>query len=131
MNWIEDTLADFGRLMGIDQLQADAQGRLQLELGGGDLLSVESHEREGEEEVLVHLSVPVGYQAAVWVQRALARCHEEAAARWPLQMGVRGTGSEARGLLLVRTPARGFTPQSLGQMVDTLRRSAEGIRLQA
>lgn len=131
MNWIEDTLAEFGRQMGIDNLRADAQGRLQLELGSGGQLSVEQIERDGNEEVLVHLAVPVGYQAAAWVRRALARCHEDAAARWPLQVGLRGSGPDARGLILVRTPARGFTPQSLGQMVDFLRRWADHVRSQA
>jgi type III secretion system chaperone SycN len=128
MDWIADTLADFGRQIGIDQLQADPEGRLRLQTDGGSELAVEQVLRDGQDELLVYWTLPVGYQAGAWVQAAFARAHEEAPARWPVQVGLRSGGPDTQGVLLVRTPARGFTPQALGQVMDLLRRWREALR---
>lgn len=131
MDWIEDTLAEFGRQMGIDDLQADEDGRLRLRLQSGAELAVEPIERQGQDELLIYWAVPVGYQAGAWVRQGLTRCHAEAGGRWPVQVGLRGSGPEALGLALVRTPARGFTPQALVQAVDALSRWLDGVRATA
>jgi type III secretion system chaperone SycN len=128
MDWIADTLTDFGRQLGIDNLQADAEGRLSLQFDNGGLLSVEQVQRAGQDEMLVFWMTPVGYQAGAWVRKALARCHEAGDSRWPVQVGLRSGGPDTQGVLLDRTPARGFTPQALGQVMDLLRRWRETLR---
>lgn len=128
MDWIADTLAEFGRQLGIEALRADAEGRLLLQREDGSQLAVEPIQREGQEELLIYWTVPVGYQAAAWVRRALARCHAETPSRWPVQVGLRGSGPETLGLALVRSPARGFTPQALSQAVEHLRRWLDAVR---
>lgn len=131
MDWIADTLAEFGRQMGIEDLQADTEGRLRLAFDNGNQLAVEQVEREGQDELLLYWVVPVGYQAGAWVRQALSRCHAEGPSRWPVQVGLRGAGAESLGVVLLRTPARGFTPQTLGQAVDHLRRWLDALRVTA
>ncbi len=128
MDWIASTLAEFGRQIGIDNLQADDEGRLSLQFESGGQLSIEQIERSGQDELLIFWMTPVGYQAGTWVRAALVRCHDEGLTAWPVQVGLRGSGPDTMGLLLVRTPARGFTPQTLGQAVEHMSRWVTTLR---
>ncbi len=128
MDWIEDTLRRFGHQLGIDDLQAGPAGDLLLQLEDGSQIGIEHGECLGQDEMLVYVLVPVGYQAGSRVRYALARCHATSQARWSPQVGLRGSGPDAALLVLLRAPARGFTAPVLGDAVDHLLAWMEAIR---
>ncbi len=129
MHWIEDALLEFGRHMGVDRLAFGPGGLVELRLENGSVLTIEDQSTT-KDELLIHLRQPVGYQAADWLRNALARCHAECHSPWPLQVALRGQGSEALLILLTRVGVRGFTPQALSQAIDYQLRWAESLRPQ-
>jgi len=120
MAWTEDTLAEFGRQLGIDGLDFGPFGVAQLQLANGSFIAVEPVRRGQEDEVLVYLGRPVGHQADRAVDVALARSHWRSGGAFPVQVGLRGSGSETALLALVRMPERHFTAQALAHAVDYL-----------
>jgi type III secretion system chaperone SycN len=127
MQWVEDALSEFGRHMGLSQLAFGPGGLVELRLENGSVLTIEDQSIAAE-ELLIHLRRPVGYQAAAWLRNALARCHAECHSPWPLQVALRGQGSEATLILLTRVTARGFTPQALSQAIEHQLRWSESLR---
>jgi len=127
VNWIHDTVAEFGRQLGLPGLAIGPQGVAQLSLASGGLLAVEPVRRLDEDEVLVYLGRPAGHRLSVWLHTALARAHLDQAGPIGLQVLTRGSGEEALLLVLARLPARTFTPQALVQTVDHLARWLDEI----
>ncbi len=128
MAWIEDTLADFGRQLGIDGLDFGPYGVAQLQLASGGCIAVEPVRRGQEDEVLVYLARPVGHQAAQAVNVALARSHWRHGGALPVQVGLRGNGQDTQLLALVRLPERTFTAQTLAHAVDYLGRWLDDVQ---
>jgi type III secretion system chaperone SycN len=128
VSWVHETLAEFGRQLGLPDLGFGAHGVAQLQLQSGGFLAVEPVRRDQADEVLVYLGRPLGYEAAATVRRALARAHHSAAEPLAVQVAVRGEGPDAVLVMLVRLPERDFTLQSLGQTVDALGRWYEALR---
>lgn len=128
MAWIQDTLADFGRQLGIDGLDFGPYGVAQLQLASGSVIAVEPVRRGQDDEVLVYLSRPVGHQAPQMVSVALARSHWRNGGPLPVQVGLRGRGAEAQLLALVRVPERTFTAQALAHAVDYLGRWLDDVQ---
>ena len=62
-DWIDDTLADFGRRLGLDRLDCGAHGVAQLALAGGGLIAVEPVRRGDAGEVLIYVGRPAGHDA--------------------------------------------------------------------
>lgn len=128
MGWIEQTLADFGYQLGIEGLDFGPHGVAQLQLASGGFIAVEPVRRGQVDEVLVYLGRPVGHQAAPAVRLALSRSHWRQGGPLAVQVGLRGTGSEAHLLALVRLPERTFTAQSLAHAVDYLGRWLDDVQ---
>jgi type III secretion system chaperone SycN len=128
VSWVHETLADFGRQMGLPDLDFGTHGVAQLEMESGNLIAVEPVQRGDAAEVLVYIGRPLGYDGAPLLRRALARAHHAEAGAMPVQVAVRGEAPDAVLLVLVRVPERDFTLQSLGQAVDYLGRWYEGLR---
>lgn len=128
MTWVHETLADFGRQMGLPDLDFGQHGVAQLQLESGGLLAVEPVQRGDAAEVLVYLGRPLGWDAAPLLRRAAQRAHHSEAGAWPVQLAVRGDSPDALLLALVRLPEREFTLQALGQAVDYLGRWFEQLQ---
>lgn len=126
MNWVNDTLAEFGRRLGIAALDFGPHGVAQLALPSGGWLAVEPVQRsEADDEVLIYLGHPLGFDAPRRLRQALERAHYAAAGVFPLQLATRGEGSESVLIVLTRVSAREFTPQRLDQAVEALSRWVE------
>lgn len=121
-NWINDTLADFGRRLGIEQLDCGTHGVAQLALAGGGLIAIEPVQRGAAEEVLVYVGRRAGHDAPRLLRQALIQAHHRHAGNLPIQVATRGQGPDTLLLALLRLPAREFTPQSLDHAFDTLNR---------
>ena len=127
-DWIDDTLADFGRRLGLDRLDCGAHGVAQLALAGGGLIAVEPVRRGDAGEVLIYVGRPAGHDAPRLLRRALALAHHGQAGAQAVQVALRGQGPDALLLALLRMPARAFTPQSLDRAVDDLNRWLDGLK---
>lgn len=124
--WIHDTVAEFGRQLGLPDLALDGSGAAQLQLQAGGLLVVEPAPQTGD--VLVYLGRPVGFDGPAVLRGALARAHHSAAGPWPVQVALRGDGPEALLVVLARVPERDFTPARLSRVVDGLGHWSDGVR---
>lgn len=131
MNWIEDTVAEFGKQAGIPGLSLGQKGVVQLGYKNGGLLALEAVEREGQVEVVVYLGRPFGFQAPRVLRCAMEHAHFSHADPLPVQVALRGTGPDTLLLVLARLPERQFTPQSLTQAVDTLTRWLDEVQVHA
>jgi type III secretion system chaperone SycN len=120
VTWIDDTLAEFGRQLGIQSLGFGRHGVMQLELRSGAFLAVEPVRRGNRDEVLVYLGRPGGHDAGRLLRNALSKAHFSRGGPMAVQVALRGSGPDAIVLALVRLPERALTPQSLGHAVDYL-----------
>jgi type III secretion system chaperone SycN len=111
---IEQTLAVYGEQIGISDFGFDAGGAATLKTESGRLLAVE----RGDEEVLVYVSEPLGYDAAASLQQAFKHAHFSRHGETPVQIAAR----ERSLISLVRIPERDFTVLRLQQTVDYLSR---------
>lgn len=127
MNWIDDTLADFGRRLGLGHLDCGAHGVAQLTLSGGGLIAIEPVTRGDEEEVLVYVGRRAGHDAPRLLRQALVKTHHAHAGSLPVQVALRGQGPDALLLALLRLPAREFTPQRLDRAFDHLNRWLDAL----
>lgn len=120
MSWVDDTVAEFGRSMGIPSLRVGEHGNLQLKFAAGGLLAIEPVRRGDTDEILVYLGEPLGFGGARRVVLALSKAHFRNAGVRDVQIAVRGEGADSLLLALTRIPEREFTPQNLGHAVDYL-----------
>lgn len=122
MGWIHDTIADFGRQLGVEGLDFGLHGVLRMDLPGGGFIAVEPACRGEVEEVLVYVGRTAGHQAGSLLTGALAKAHYLQGGPLPVQVGLLGAGPEAQLVVLARLPERAFTVQSLNHAVDFLGR---------
>jgi len=115
---IEQTLATYGEQIGISGLNFDAEGAATLQTSSGRLLAVE----RGDEEVLVYVAQPLGYDAAATLQQAFKHAHFSRHGEVPVQIAARDERGERSLISLVRIPKRDFTVIRLQQTVDYLSR---------
>lgn len=115
MTWVAQTIAEFGRTVGIEGLALDGNGLAQLALAGGGSLSLEA----GEDELLVYMVRPVSPHDTDARLRALGLCRSDRPWQWPVQTGRHG---EDGLIFLVRLPEREVSLSSLEQALDTLTR---------
>lgn len=129
MDWMADTLSEFGRQLGINDLRLNAQGSVRLELAGR-LLTLESLVRQGQQEVLVCMGCTVGHQAFERAQIALMRAHAGSFPPVDLQLALSGHGPDTRLIATTRLPSRVFTASALSTAVHTLQRWFDGVMAQ-
>lgn len=116
MQWVDQTLADFGARMGIANLSFNEQGLATLQFQSGHQLVVESV----EEDVLIYQVRPVPFPSAELRMQVLRMADFRHGAPFPYQVAMRGTGNDAMLIVLVRVPSREFTLQLLEQVADAL-----------
>jgi type III secretion system chaperone SycN len=125
LNWVHDTLAEFGRELGLTDFGLGAHGVAQLQMQSGALLAVEPVRRgkvDSVDEVLIYLGQPLGFEATTLRRRALEKVHFSHGGPFAIQIATRGEGPQAMLLMLVRLPERAFTRQTLGHVVEYLDR---------
>jgi type III secretion system chaperone SycN len=127
MNWLHETIEQFGLQLGLPSLSLGAHGVAQLELQAGGLLAIEPAPGPAG-DVLVYLGRPLGFDAGTALRSALARAHFGNAPPIPVQVGVRGEGPDALLLALVRVPQREFTLPHLNRVVEFLGHWMDGAR---
>ena len=127
MSWVHETLADFGRQLGLPSLGFGTHGVAQLQMQSGALLAVEPVRRGEVDEVLVYLGKPVPFADSGLFRKALAKAHHGEVGALPVQVALRGESPDTLMLMLVRLPERDFTLQSLGHAVDYLGRWYESL----
>lgn len=124
MSWVEQTLADYGRGLGIEGLRLNQDGVAQLQLQSGMLLAVE----HVGEEVLVYIAPMLAFEDDALKLRALKAAGFRNGGGEPIQIGLNGTGMEAVLVILTRVPERSFTLPRLGQTFDYLCRWFEAVQ---
>lgn len=122
MNWVAQTLADFGQQLGLDSFSLNTHGVAQLRLTSGSQLCVEPVQREHTEEILVYFTQPLGFDANRLRRKALEKAHYSNRRPYAVQVATHGEGQQAELIVLVRLPQQRFTPQTLGHAVDFLDR---------
>jgi len=127
MGWVESTLQEFGRQIGVSDLGFGSQGVAHLQRADGGFLAIESARRGPYDEVLVYLGHPLGFNAGELVRGALDRVHFSHAGAWDLQIGTQGQGSDTVLIVLTRIPERAFTLQSLNAAIEHISRWLEAI----
>lgn len=128
MSWVHESLAEFGRRLGLDDFSTGPFGVAQLRLASGGLLAVEPVRRGMVDEVLIYVGRPLGFEADALCRRALEKAHFSHGGPYPVQVAARGDGAQAVLLILTRLPERAFTVQTLGHAVDYLERWFDELR---
>lgn len=127
MNWLHETLEQFGHQLGLASFALGSHGVAQLELQAGGVLAFEPAPGVAG-DVLVYLGRPLGFEPGATLRNALARAHWGNAPPLPVQVGVRGDGPDALLLALVRVPQRDFTLPHLNRVVEFLGHWMDGAR---
>lgn len=115
MNWIDETLEEFGRSIGVGPLRAGPDGGVSLNMGEEGRLSFQI----GADEVLVMFarSLAPGSQLTLKL-RALELCHRKHGWALPVRAGL----SRDRLVFFCRLPAREFHLPMLEQALELLTR---------
>lgn len=127
MNWIHDTLSEFGEQLGIADLRLNAQGVVRLAWDTDALLTLELAQRREQQEVLVSIGRTVGHEAGQSARTALTGAHFTAFAPLDIQLAMAGGGAETLLIATTRLPARSFTPSQLSHAVRTLSHWLENV----
>ena len=124
MRWVQQTLVDFGRSIGIDNLTLNDQGVAQLQLQSGQLLAVE----HVGDEVLIYTAQMLAFEDTGLKLRALKATNFRNSGTYPLQIGVAGGGIDEMLIVLTRVPERKFTLPLLSHALDYLCKWYEAVQ---
>ena len=127
MDWLDNTLTEFGQQLGLPDLRLNTQGAVRLALESGKQLSLEPLLQNGQQEVLVTLGLPVGHAAASHAQAALQMAHAESFPPLDIQLALSGQGADTLLIATTRLPARVFTVPALSGAVRTLDRWLDSV----
>lgn len=118
MNWIDQTIREFGHQIGIADLALSEHGSAQLQTQSGTVLGIEPVAGA----VLVYITAMLAFEEEGIKLRALRAADARRQPDFPLQIGVTGQGMETALIALTRIPERAFALPLLMQSFDTLRR---------
>jgi len=116
MNWVNQTLMEFGRGIGIQQLQFDDKRVVQLQLQSGLRLAIEHI----DERMLIYVIHMLAFEDEIFKLRALQAADFRRGGAYPLQIGLAGSGVESTLVVLTRLPERRFTLPELNSALDYL-----------
>lgn len=120
MSWIEDTLADFGKTMGISPLAFSGQGVVRLCFVKMGTLFIE----RGAGEVLVYLVREPAAVDGTALRRALELCHYRHQHPVTVQAGLHG---DSQLIFLARIPETDFQLPVLERVVGLLKRLQDDV----
>lgn len=116
MNLLDDTLGNFGRSMGIENLALRENGVLLLNIEKIGMLAIELV-GERHEEVSISLIRRIETPDSQACQRLLESCHYRSPAPFPTRVGLTGQGEL---LFAIRMDIRQFTLPAIHQALDWL-----------
>ena len=120
MNLIRETVAEFGRSLGMTQLALRDNGGLVLALGAMGLLALDIA-GPNQDAVVISLSRSPTRAATVDLRRLLSTNHHRHRARLPVQVAMR----DGKLVAAVVLPQEEFT---LPRTIETIRRLDEQLR---
>jgi len=120
MNWVDDTLAEFGRMAGLPGLAPDTSGAVQLSLEAGAVLGIQPAQAGERGEIVVFMGRPAGLEKDKLVRRALSLANFRNAPPLPVQVALRGEGPDGLLVAAVRLSERQFTLPKLTHAIDFL-----------
>lgn len=120
MTWVDDTLSEFGRSLGLPGLVLDANGVAHMALGPGGVLGIQAVVRGDCNEIIVFMGRPVGPGQDGLLHRALSHALFRTTVPFAVQVALRGTGTDTLLLAAIRLPDRQFTPNRLAHAVEFL-----------
>ena len=115
MIWVERTIEEFGRSIGIPGLRFNSKGLVHLTLEAMGSLFVE----KADGAVLVYLAREAPFLSVPALTKALARCHYEENHAYPVHAALRG---ENQLVFLVRMEQNDFTLPALETVITLLGR---------
>lgn len=113
MSWVDDTIRDFGRGMGMEDLALNHNGLLCLDFEALGSLFIE----QAEEAVLVYLVRELPRHDTVNLQRALALCHYREGLPFAVNVAFR---EENHLVFIARVPENDFSLPTLEKSIDLL-----------
>jgi len=116
MRLIDDTIAGFGRSLGMDDLTLPDQGGLVLEIDRVGTLAIELI-GERREDVSLSLSQQIETPDEHACRRVLELCHYRNPAPWPVHSGLTSRGNL---FFAVRLDTSEFTLANVHQVLDWL-----------
>jgi type III secretion system chaperone SycN len=111
----DQTVADFGRSMGMDGLAFDENGLVCLDIERTGTLYLEY--RQQEQQVLVYLARTMDSLQEQWLEQALARCHYQYNHPMDISCGLKGDNIL---FFLVTFTENAFIVNSLHRALDLL-----------
>lgn len=124
MNWINDTIRDFGISISIPDLALDNRGKLDLDLPNNARLRISSLTDLPLPEVLVSRSESIFYPSNEILVELLKLNDFRNAAEWPIQTGI----SEQELWISMRIPERSFVVNVLEQALSNLKEIHDSLR---
>jgi type III secretion system chaperone SycN len=116
MNWVDETMREFGRRMGLESLVWDEHRQVHFELDGGGMMGIEADGNGNSPHYLVYRSAPLGHDASIRRARALSVTDYRRGMPWTIQAG------EHDGMLLLaaRISERLLSPSMLDEAFAAL-----------
>ncbi len=120
MDYIIETINEFGQGMGLKKLDLDENGLLCLSFEKSGTLYLEY--LRDQETILVYIARHVPLYDTQIIARSLGLCRHRQELPFSVHAGFKG---EDELVFMVRIPARDFTFSSLSQAIDLLKRRHE------
>jgi hypothetical protein len=127
MDWIEDTLNEYGHSLGLRDLRLDANGHLELPLRGDDLLCIDHVPLDIHANRPPHIRLAC-YRQLAWNRpnqlRSALRCVDfRLAGDWPAQVSI----DRDRLVFNLRIPERAFVQNVLQEAVRQLQQMHDDV----
>lgn len=116
MNWVDQTISEFGRDIGIPSLALEADGRLQLQMQNESTIQIQHFPDLPIPEVVISRIEPSRFIHSLVLKKALAMTDFRAASTWPLQ----AAANETNLILAMRIPERAFAMNVLERAMTQL-----------
>ena len=124
MSMLEQALADLGREMGLEALAFGPSNAMQLRFDHGATLGFS---RLGEELVL-HWSEPIAYDAPAMLFRAFKRAGNSQRAEPVVQVGLHTAEGADNLVLATRMPEQGCSVGELQRLIQWMRQYLDSLR---
>lgn len=124
MNWVEQTISDFGNSIGLPSLALDYNGRVRFSLQQGGNIAIQNLPDLALPEVVVTRSEPIAYASPELFRQALRIADFRTPSAWPLQAGC----NQRELFLAMRIPQRAFAMNVLEQALVQLTSLHKRIR---
>ena len=116
IDWVTETVRDFGRTIGIPELALDEDGCVAFEVESDGILGVQDLETSGSNEVLISLAKPLPHPPGISVRSVLRMSDFRVNPKWQLQAAIR----DADLVVTLRTPRHSFLLNALEEAIESL-----------